>query len=91
MPVSRILGWVWYAEPVKRGQRKYTDCIILNRIVPKDPAIACVDEAKPLISSVSENLLVDGQRVYIPYVPFVELMPAVQKDILGLGAFPLVV
>ena len=91
MRVSRILGWVWYTEPVERGQRKNVDGIILNRIVPKEPSIACADEAKPMISNVSENWLVDGQLVYISNVPFVELMPAVQKDILGLGAFPVVV
>ena len=90
MRESRILGLIWYADPVERGQRKDADCIVLNRIGSEAPAIAPVDEAKPEVSMSSDHSL-GMEGVYISYVPFVELMPAVQKDTLGLGGLPLVV
>lgn len=62
MREPRILGRIWYAEPVECGQREDIDCIVLNGIVSEAPAIASVDEAKPIVSTFSEHSL-GGERI----------------------------
>ena len=64
MGKSRILGRVRYAEPVECGQREDIDGVVLNGIISEEPAIASVDEAKTLISTIPEHCLRE-ERLYI--------------------------
>ena len=61
---SRVLGRVRYAEPVESGQREDVDGVVLNGIISEAPAIAPVDKAKKIVSTIPEYCLGE-ERLYI--------------------------
>ena len=49
---------------MERGQREDVDGVVLNGIISEAPAIASVDEAKTIVSTIPEHCLGE-ERVYI--------------------------
>ena len=87
--MARVLGIIGNFNPVERRQSKDVDSIEGDSFGAGYRVPACVHKS---CTSISLSQLKERRQrdSYISYVPFVELMPATQNSIRGLGGLPVV-